>query len=267
MATADVARDLDVLREAVGDAKLTYAGVSYGTFLGQTYANMFPNNVRAVIIDGVLDPIAWTTGTGDGSTVPFSTRLRSDAGAQATLNEFFRLCDAGGANCAFGPDSAARFAALGEALKSHPLPITFPDGSTGEVNYSILIAMTLGCDVRLVVVGVVCRGSRGSGGAGRRCDPGCPLPAVLAPDQRIHPQARVPALHQLHRELPWRRLRGLGQPALVRGLVDNGAAAERAFGYFGRLWTWASSICAAWPNSDADRYMGPFTHTRRIRCL
>src|SRR5438034_1194151 len=54
MATADVARDLDVLRQAVGDAKLTYAGVSYGTFLGQTYANMFPDKVRAVVIDGVL---------------------------------------------------------------------------------------------------------------------------------------------------------------------------------------------------------------------
>src|SRR5580765_2245239 len=121
MSTANVARDLDVLRQAVGDTQLNYAGVSYGTFLGQTYANMFPNNVRAMIIDGVLDPIAWTTGAGGtDSTVPFSTRLRSDAGAQATLNEFFRLCDAGGANCAFAPHSAARFAALGALLTAHP---------------------------------------------------------------------------------------------------------------------------------------------------
>jgi hypothetical protein len=56
---------------------------------------MFPGNVRALIVDGVLDPIAWTTGSGDASTVPFSTRLHSDIGAQATLEEFFRLCDAG----------------------------------------------------------------------------------------------------------------------------------------------------------------------------
>jgi hypothetical protein len=40
----------------------------------------------------------------------------------------------------------------------------------------------------------------------------------------------------------------------------NGTVADAAFGYFGRIWTWASSICAAWPNSDADRYMGPWTH-------
>jgi hypothetical protein len=86
---------------------------------------MFPNNVRAMIIDGVLDPIAWTTGAPGESGLPFSTRLRNDQGAQATLNEFFRLCDAGGANCAFAPNSAARFAALGNTLKSHPLEITF----------------------------------------------------------------------------------------------------------------------------------------------
>ena len=39
-----------------------------------------------------------------------------------------------------------------------------------------------------------------------------------------------------------------------------GAEADAAFGYFGRIWTWASSICAAWPSSDPDRYMGPFTN-------
>ena len=39
-----------------------------------------------------------------------------------------------------------------------------------------------------------------------------------------------------------------------------GAASDAAFGYFGRIWTWVSSICAAWPSSDADRYVGPFTN-------
>jgi len=37
-----------------------------------------------------------------------------------------------------------------------------------------------------------------------------------------------------------------------------GAAADAAFGYFGRIWTWFSSICAEWPRSDEDRYVGPF---------
>ena len=46
MSTADVARDLDLLRRAVGDAKLSYLGYSYGTYIGNTYANLFPKNVR-----------------------------------------------------------------------------------------------------------------------------------------------------------------------------------------------------------------------------
>ena len=62
MSTANVARDMDRLRQAVGDSKLSYYGVSYGSMLGQTYANMFPDHFRALVIDGVLDPIAWTTG-------------------------------------------------------------------------------------------------------------------------------------------------------------------------------------------------------------
>src|SRR4051794_2732038 len=72
MSTANVARDLDLLRQAVGDAGLTYDGVSYGSFLGTTYANLFPGKVRALIVDGVLDPVAWTTGRAPAdSSVPF----------------------------------------------------------------------------------------------------------------------------------------------------------------------------------------------------
>ncbi|NIS72483.1 MAG: alpha/beta fold hydrolase, partial [Proteobacteria bacterium] len=86
MTTVDVARDLDLLRQAVGDEYLNYAGYSYGSFLGNVYANLFPDRVRAVFIDAVVDPIAWTTGRGlEAMWLPLFTRLRSDAGAQATL--------------------------------------------------------------------------------------------------------------------------------------------------------------------------------------
>ena len=56
MSTADVARDLDLLRQAVGDSRLTYLGFSYGSHIGNTYANLFPGRVRAMVIDGVIDP-------------------------------------------------------------------------------------------------------------------------------------------------------------------------------------------------------------------
>ena len=55
--TADTVRDLDYLRQLVGDRKLNYRGLSYGSFIGETYANMFPRRVRAIVLDGVLDPV------------------------------------------------------------------------------------------------------------------------------------------------------------------------------------------------------------------
>ena len=57
ISTADTARDLDYLRRLVGERHLTYVGLSYGTYLGQTYANMFPGRVRAMLLDGVVDPV------------------------------------------------------------------------------------------------------------------------------------------------------------------------------------------------------------------
>ncbi|PWW65261.1 alpha/beta hydrolase family protein [Actinokineospora spheciospongiae] len=54
--TVDVARDIDVLRSALGDEKLTYLGYSYGTRIGTVYAESFPRNVRAMVLDGALDP-------------------------------------------------------------------------------------------------------------------------------------------------------------------------------------------------------------------
>ena len=262
MSTANVARDLDVLRQAVGDAKLTYAGVSYGTMIGQTYANMFPNNVRAIIIDGVLDPIAWTTGTGNGSTVPFSTRLRSDAGAQATLNEFFRLCDAGGPSlCAFAPNSAARFKALGDQLKAHPLNVTFPDGSTGVVNYSILIGMTLGAmydsssweDFAHALADLEAQASAATLGVR--------LQAFWHPWNAYIAKRGFPHYGNFIEGFPAVACGDSDNPHNYAAWSTNGTAAEAQFGYFGRIWTWVSSICAAWPTADSDRYTGPWDHT------
>jgi pimeloyl-ACP methyl ester carboxylesterase len=259
MSTANVARDLDLLRQAVGDEKLTYAGYSYGSFLGVTYASLFPANVRALVVDGVLDPVAWTTGIADeAETIPFSTRLRSDVGAQETLEEFFRLCDAGTGTCAFGPDSADRFADLAEELKADPLPVTFPDGSKELIDYSMLLAMTLGA---------LYDSSSWEGYARLLAD---------IDSQRNLSRIGARARAYLHRPLfvaerGYRRYPNLveGFPAVACTDSDNpgsyrawseaGSEADASFGYFGRLWTWASSLCAEWYAADRDRYAGPFT--------
>ena len=262
MSTANVARDLDLMRQAVGDQKLNAIGYSYGTYIGVTYANLFPENVRAIVVDGVVDPIAWATGyNGDGTIIPFSTRLKSDVGAQATLNEFFRLCDIGGSRCAFAPNSAQRFASLAARVQVQPIQVPFPDGSVVELDYSNLIAITLSA-------------MYGSGGTSSSW----PMFAQLLADVEANVEpallaARLEKFWEGPGYLPKRgfpRYRNYleGFPAVSCLDTENpssypawlaaGLAADAADGYFGRIWTWLSSACTAWPGVDKDRYLGPF---------
>jgi pimeloyl-ACP methyl ester carboxylesterase len=261
MSTANVARDLDGLRAAVGDQQLTYAGYSYGSFLGVTYANMFPDRVRALVVDGVLDPIAWTTGVGDqGDTVPFSTRLRSDQGAQATLNEFFRLCDeAGPERCAFAPASTDRFAALAALLKEGPIEIVDPvSAEVFEFNYSFLIANALGAMYDSFSWPFFAEFLAELEAQANPQQLGTALDAFLASTGFITKRA-FPRYPNFIEAFPGVACSDSDNPDSYPAWSTQGAAADEQFGYFGRIWTWVSSICAAWPGADADRYTGPFT--------
>ena len=100
VSTIDDARDLDYLRRLVGDRTLTYHGVSYGTFLGQTYANEFPRRVRAMVLDGLVDPRVVRR----GAEARFADTV---AGMDGGLRSFESLCqDAGPARCALAGHSS-----------------------------------------------------------------------------------------------------------------------------------------------------------------
>ena len=79
MGSRDVARDMDVLRAALGDEKLTYLGKSYGTFLGATYADLFPTRVGRLVLDGAVDPAATGEQVAAGQAGGFERALRSFA--------------------------------------------------------------------------------------------------------------------------------------------------------------------------------------------
>lgn len=84
LSTANAARDMDLLRLAVGDEQLTFAGYSYGGLVGITYANLFPGRVRALMLDGAPDPVEWTRSFAGATNVPFAVRLGSaDATSKA----------------------------------------------------------------------------------------------------------------------------------------------------------------------------------------
>ncbi|MGW6964455.1 alpha/beta hydrolase [Streptomyces zaomyceticus] len=73
--TTATARDLDLIRRVLGDAKLHYFGISYGTQLGGTYAHLFPKNVGRLVLDAVVDPTADTVGHARHQTIGFQRAL------------------------------------------------------------------------------------------------------------------------------------------------------------------------------------------------
>ncbi|KAI8913525.1 Alpha/Beta hydrolase protein [Gorgonomyces haynaldii] len=115
LSTANVARDMDKIREFLGMDKMYYWGFSYGTFLGNTYANMFPERVGNMVIDGVVNP---TTYSGDVTDFLFDT-LSDDA---AVFKAFTDACDKS-VDCAFKSENKTidRYNALIERVRAKPL--------------------------------------------------------------------------------------------------------------------------------------------------
>ena len=93
--TANVVKDLDAMRAALGDEKLTYLGYSYGTRIGASYAEAFPQNVRAMILDGAVDPNA----------DPIEADIRQAAAFQQAFNDYAADC-ATDPDCPLGTDPA-----------------------------------------------------------------------------------------------------------------------------------------------------------------
>ncbi|MCW2858071.1 MAG: tripeptidyl-peptidase Serine peptidase family [Marmoricola sp.] len=79
MSTKEAARDMDILRAALGEPKLNYFGASYGTFLGATYAGLFPTHVGRFVLDGAIDPALTNAQLSIEQAHGFETALRAYA--------------------------------------------------------------------------------------------------------------------------------------------------------------------------------------------
>lgn len=112
MSTADVAADLDLLRGALGDEQLSYIGFSYGTSIGAVYATLFPERVRALVLDGSVSPSA-----------DVEAQLSAQArGFDRTFANFVEACNAD-PDCAIGPDAATQVEAVRTRLESNPVVV------------------------------------------------------------------------------------------------------------------------------------------------
>lgn len=97
MSAADLARDINLANDSLGEDKINFSGVSYGTHVATTLANMFPNKIRTVAAISALDPVQWTTGYGlDGLRTPAFQRVGSADGAKATWAAAIDACEKAG---------------------------------------------------------------------------------------------------------------------------------------------------------------------------
>lgn len=129
--TASVVKDLDALRAALGDDKLTYLGFSYGTRIGAMYAEQYPQNVRAMILDGAIDP----------NMDPTEADVRQAAAFQQAFDDYAADC-ARDPSCPLGTDPAKavdEFRSLVEPLAKQPARTDDPRG----LSYSDAIIGTI----------------------------------------------------------------------------------------------------------------------------
>ncbi|MBF9070608.1 alpha/beta fold hydrolase [Streptacidiphilus sp. NEAU-YB345] len=129
VSTVDSARDMDVFRALLGDAKLHYLGKSYGTFLGATYAGLFPSKVGTMVLDGAMNP----------SLNAFQLNSQQAGGFEVAFNAFAADC-VKRPGCALGNGSVQqagqKLTAFFNAAEAKPLPT----GQSRQLNSAL--AMT-----------------------------------------------------------------------------------------------------------------------------
>jgi pimeloyl-ACP methyl ester carboxylesterase len=273
--TANVARDMDLLRQAVGDDRLHYVGYSYGTFLGATYAKLFPGRVGRFVLDGTLEPRRYVGTTGAPSSL--GARTGQGLAASETFAEFLRLC------AEAGPDACA-LAALGdpatvveqtfERLRTDPVSLPVGDGQVVEVTYDRLVAELFSAmyqpegwsEVAAIIAFVALESAATT----------APLSAGAA--------AAVARVERGETDFPDRPRRGaqdysgLGaalaslcvdtehplEPSQYAALADEQDAAAP---HFGRFRAWVGVQCEFLPVDDEDAYTGPWKQTTRAPVL
>ena len=177
------ARDMDVVRAALGENQINYLGFSYGTELGATYAEQYPDRVRAMVLDGAVDP---------GSD-PIGENIRQLAGFQMAFDDYAADC-ARSADCPLGTDPTQfvdRYHQLVNPLvqqpgrTSDPRGLSYQDAITGTVN--ALYTQRYWKYLTSGLLGSAARHRRGRpAAAGRRLPASRPGRPLRQPAGRVH---------------------------------------------------------------------------------
>lgn len=277
MSTANVARDMDRVRAAIGEPKLNYWGPSYGTYLGVTYANLFPSRAGRIVLDGNVPPVEWNDAKA-GATMNTFSRIQSPLGTEIALQMMLKECGkVDAARCSFSAGSpaatAAKFRTLMTRLKAGPVT-----GGGQTYSYNLVIGTGLeliefpvayppqlpfGWKDLADLLQAAWSAANPGASAAPAATPRVLTQAASAPGIGLRPPLATPyppsALEGL-----WGVLCGESpnprDPASYRGQAERTNATQSPSGW-GYPWTWFAEPCAEWTARDADAYRGPWTRS------
>nr|WP_238356331.1 alpha/beta hydrolase [Kribbella italica] len=246
--TANVARDLDLLRQAVGDEKLNYIGYSYGSILGVTYAKLFPDTIRTLAIDGAWKPSSYYGSAANDA--PLGVRLGQGKGAAEVFAQFKAECrKAGAAQCALAKlgDPGIVAERVLERLKTKPGELTMPDGTKVTITYATMVSIIFtelyepagwpGLAETLAEL------------SGRRSARASATTTKLLAGKE-HYSSIGGSLQ------PCVEAQQTGRPFAYEAIAD---AADKKSPHFGRLRAWVGQPCEFLPIRDTDAVRGPWT--------
>jgi pimeloyl-ACP methyl ester carboxylesterase len=269
LSTANVARDMDLLRQAVGDQQLTFAGYSYGGLLGTTYAQLFPTKVRALLLDGAPDPVAWATGLQADRRQPFSRRVGGATATSDAMGFFLDSCQEAGDACAFASqDTRAKFdELLARLLVAGSITVDLPAGPIGPggpttITYAFVVDGLRGGLQFPPIWADLAELLQATFEATDAAAPRTVNPATDPGPEATSDIARAPTADEVYdnsREALFAvACSETDNPSAMSRWTKEAAAADRETPYFGADWTWLSLPCATWPARDRDRSTGPF---------
>lgn len=271
VSTADTARDLEQLRIASGDEDLNYWGVSYGTFLGATYANLFPDNIRTLVLDGNLSPLAWTA---DGNAVPQDS-LGGRIGSRQVADVFgffLQTCTAAGPDaCAFAESTVAlttqKWTDLMNRLSEGPITLDTADGPRVVELETLIGQVSSGMDIVWPIAGA-------AGWSGNAAALQAIYEAAIqqAPASAATPTAATPETAPAASPAPVTGTEAYAGAEQALGVTCGDAArptldripslaaeAQAEAGYFGLAVLYNDFPCTFWDVEAADPYRGPWT--------
>jgi pimeloyl-ACP methyl ester carboxylesterase len=240
--TANTARDMDLLRSRLGERRLNYFGFSYGTFLGATYATLFPRNYDRMVLDGPLDANQYIND-------PTQGLLEQTSGFERALGRFFQACAADQNACSDfgGTDPWKRFETLIDQANESPIPAPGYTADPRPIDGDDIINAALGELYR--------RGAWGElAYALRQADLGDGSEIRRLNDESYGVPGTYPGTDRYF-------ILGAVEQRYSRNLLRYFRGGDRSWGQYDHFYVNVGYVelnYALWPVRDRDAYRGPF---------